>query len=106
VVVIQGAIVLQVRDGLLRCQAPTGPGFALAQEDVLLSWQRPPQPQAVEPQLEPLFVEGWLNPSRLTAPVEPPQPSPLPGAPALDGSALRLLPAWTSLRVAAVENSE
>ena len=97
---------LQVRDGLLRCQAPTGPGFSLAQEDVLLSWQRPPQPQAVEPQLEPLFVEGWLNPSRLAAPVEPPQPSPIPGAPALDGSALRLLPAWTSLRVAAVENSE
>jgi hypothetical protein len=30
-------------------EAATGPGFALLQEDVLLSWQRPPQPPAADP---------------------------------------------------------
>jgi hypothetical protein len=93
---------LQIRDGLLRCQPATGPGFALLQEDVLLSWQRPPQPPAAALAGAVSFADGWCSP--------PPLPSPSPSAapaaaePALDGSALRLLPAWTSLRVAAVEN--
>lgn len=103
---VGAAMHLQLRDGLLRCQPPAGPGFHLLQEDVLLTWQRPTPaaPAASEP--APLFVDGWLNPACLSAPDDPPPPTPQPGAPALDGSALRLLPAWTSLRVAAVEISE
>jgi hypothetical protein len=93
---------LLIRDGLLRCQPTTGPGFALLQEDVLLSWQRPAQPPAASPPGAVQFADGWCSPPPLPSPS--PSAAPAPAAPALDGSALRLLPAWTSLRVAAVEN--
>lgn len=93
---------LQLRDGLLRCQPPSGPGFALLQEDVLLSWQRPAVAPAPAAPCAPTFADGWWTPPPPARPS--PSPAPAAGEPALDGSALRLLPAWTSLRVAAVEN--
>ena len=93
---------LHIRDGLLRCQAPSGPGFALLQEDVLLCWPRPVPVSPPQTPPAPLVVDGWLSPP--AAAPSPTHPSPADAEPALDGSALRLLPAWTSLRVAAVEN--
>ena len=97
---------LQIRGGLLRCQPPTGPGYALVQEDVLLCWQRPAPPRPAAPTPEPLLTDGWLNPALLSPAPSPPSRPADASAIALDGSALRLLPAWTSLRVAAVEISE
>ncbi len=62
---------LQIRDGLLRLQPRSGPGYVLLREDVLFCWT-------------PEARQG--------------------SAVGIDITALRLLPAWTTLRVAAVES--